>query len=106
MVLLQSGAKVTITRPQKITFGEMRSSGVTGVIVYCQNFRCSHWTKITTDRWPDHVRLSDIEPMFSCQAYGRRGGDVRPEAEGSFRASSRDGANAHLSSGQGSRSEA
>jgi len=54
MVLHQSGAKVTITLPQKITFGEMRASSVTGVLVYCQNFSvqpldariayCGHWT--------------------------------------------------------------
>jgi len=30
-------------RPQKITFGEMRASGVRGLLVYCADFRCSHW---------------------------------------------------------------
>ena len=33
-------------RPQKITFGEMRASGVRGLLVYCADFRCSHWTAI------------------------------------------------------------
>jgi hypothetical protein len=30
------------------------------------------------DRWPDNVRLSDLEPLFVCEACGHRGGDVRP----------------------------
>jgi hypothetical protein len=33
---------------------------------------------VSGDRWPDEVRLSDIEPRFTCQACGRRGADVRP----------------------------
>jgi hypothetical protein len=28
--------------PQKITFGEMRESGVRGVLVHCADYRCSH----------------------------------------------------------------
>ncbi|WFU18872.1 hypothetical protein [Bradyrhizobium sp. CB3481] len=35
------------------------------------------------DRWPDHVRLSDIEPQFVCKARGKRGADVRPDFQGS-----------------------
>ena len=31
------------------------------------------------DRWPDHVRLSDIEPRFTFQACGAKGADVRPD---------------------------
>jgi len=66
-------------RQQKITFGEMRESGVRGVLVYCSNYRCSHLMAIRADRWPAHVRLSDIEPRFTCQACGQRGADVRPD---------------------------
>jgi hypothetical protein len=33
---------------------------------------------IDADRWDDDVRLSDLEPRFSCNACGRRGADVRP----------------------------
>jgi hypothetical protein len=52
-------------RPQKITFGEMRDDmGVRGVLVYCADFRCSHSVAMNADRWPDDVRLSDIEPRF------------------------------------------
>jgi hypothetical protein len=31
-----------LTRPQKITFGDMRESGVRGVLVYCWDYKCSH----------------------------------------------------------------
>jgi hypothetical protein len=34
---------------------------------------------ISADRWPDHIRLSDIEPNFTCTACGKRGADVRSE---------------------------
>jgi hypothetical protein len=34
---------------------------------------------MSADHWPDHVRLSDIEPLFICQACGKRGADVRPD---------------------------
>jgi hypothetical protein len=33
--------------------------------------------QMSADRWPDHVRLSDIEPLFVCKACGKRGADVR-----------------------------
>ena len=65
--------------PQKITFGEMRESGVLGVVVYCADYRCSHSTALTAERWRDEVRLSDIEPRFVCAACGKREADVRPD---------------------------
>jgi hypothetical protein len=70
-----------VTRPQKITLGEMRSMGVRGVLVYCADYKCAHATRLSADRWPDHVRLSDLEPLFVCQACGRRGADIRPDFE-------------------------
>ena len=68
-----------LTRPMKITFGEMSAVGVHGVLIYCSDFRCSHSTAISADQWPDNTRLSDIEPRFTCQACGQRGADVRPD---------------------------
>jgi hypothetical protein len=62
---------------QKITLGEMRASGVRGLLIYCSDYKCSHSQAISGDRWPDQVRLSDLEPLFICQACGRRGADVR-----------------------------
>ena len=68
---------------QKITFAEMRAAGVRGLLIYCSDFKCSHWTAISGDRWPDDVRLSDIEPRFTCHC--QRGADVRPNFNGSER---------------------
>ena len=68
-----------VTRQQKITFGEMRAVGVRGILIYCSDYKCSHSTAISADRWPDDVRLSDIEPRFTCPACGQRGADVRPD---------------------------
>ena len=64
---------------EKITFEQMRASGVRGVLVYCSDYHCSHSTALSADRWPDEMRLSDIEPQFVCQACGKRGADVRPD---------------------------
>jgi hypothetical protein len=47
-------------------------------LIYCADYRCSHSVVIDADRWPDHVRLSDLEPKFTCKACGHRGADVRP----------------------------
>jgi hypothetical protein len=31
-----------LTRQKKITFAEMRASGVRGLLIYCSDYRCSH----------------------------------------------------------------
>ena len=49
-----------LTRPTKITFAEMREVGVRGLLVYCQDFHCSHSLAISGDPWPDDVRLADL----------------------------------------------
>ena len=66
-------------REQKITFGEMRKSGVFSVDVFCSDYRCAHSVRLSADRWPDNMRLSDIELQFVCKACGNRGADVRPD---------------------------
>lgn len=66
-------------QPPKITFREIRASGVRGVVIYCADFQCSHSTKATADGWDDELRLSDIEDRFVCQVCGRRGADIRPD---------------------------
>jgi hypothetical protein len=68
-----------LTRQQKITFAEMRASGVSGLLIYCSDYKCSYSIAISADRWPDDVRLSDIEHLFTCQACGQKGADVRPD---------------------------
>jgi hypothetical protein len=67
-----------LSRHQKITLAEMRNAGVRGLLICCSNYKCSHSTAISADRWPDDVRLSDLEERFICQACGTQGADVRP----------------------------
>jgi hypothetical protein len=55
-----------LTYQPKIAFRDMRASDVRDVLIYCRDHRCSHHVEISADRWPDHVRLSDIEPDFVC----------------------------------------
>jgi hypothetical protein len=63
-----------VKRPLKITLAEMRSAGVRGLLIYCSDYHCSHWTAISGDRWPDDVRLSDLEPRFTCASSKFRAG--------------------------------
>jgi hypothetical protein len=58
-------------RELKITLGEMRDSGSTPLIVYC-----AHRVVVDANRWGDNVRLSDLEPRFTCQACGHRGASL------------------------------
>jgi hypothetical protein len=58
---------------------DMRAQGVRELLIYCADYRCSHSLAINGDRWPDDVRLSDLEPRFICAACGKRGADVRPD---------------------------
>jgi hypothetical protein len=73
------GAMPALTRQKKITFAEMRAAGVRGLLIYCSDYRYSHSTTMSADRWSDDVRLSDIEQLFTCQVCGERGADVRPD---------------------------
>jgi hypothetical protein len=65
----------------------MRAMGARDVLIYCRDHRCSHSTTISADRWPDHVRLSDIrtglclqlvlQARRGCQAVVSAGSDGR-----------------------------
>jgi hypothetical protein len=68
-----------VNRPQKITFADMRSSGMRGPLIFCADYRCSRSLAISGDPWPDDVRLSDLEQRFVCKACGCCGADVRPD---------------------------
>ena len=63
-------------RPLKITLGDLRSTGVRDLIVFCQDYRCSHNVKLSAeyvDRWSDELRISQIDPRFVCTARGMQG---------------------------------
>jgi hypothetical protein len=66
------------TPPAEDHPGRDARAGVRGLLVYCSDYKCSHSTAISADRWQDDVRLPDLEPLFTCQACGKRGTDVRP----------------------------
>jgi hypothetical protein len=66
------------TYQQKITFGEMRESGPTRLLVYCGHYKSAHSVVVDAGRWGDDVRLSDLEPKFTCKVCGHRGADIRP----------------------------
>ena len=68
-----------LTRPTKITFGEMREQAVRGILIYCADYHCSRSIAISANQWPDHLRLSDLEARFVCKACGKRGADIRPD---------------------------
>jgi len=63
---------------KKITFGEMRASDVRDVRVNCRDHRYSRHVEISADRWPDHVRLSAIEPIPHSRC-GEKGAVGRPK---------------------------
>ncbi len=65
----------TVGHGEKITLGQMRASGVRDVPVYCTDYHCSHWIKISGDEWPDHARVSDLEPALHLHSLRQgRGG--------------------------------
>jgi hypothetical protein len=66
-----------LTRPQKITFDELRESGVRGVLIYCSDYHCSHSIATSGD---DRITsgCQTLSPRFICIACGQRGADIRP----------------------------
>jgi hypothetical protein len=75
------GGWSVMNRERKISFGVMRAAGVHNVLIYCSNHRCGYLNIVAddADRWPDDLRLSDIEDRFVCTACGQRGADIRPD---------------------------
>jgi hypothetical protein len=47
---------------------DMRSAGVRGTLIYCADYKCSHWTRINGDQWPDHTPLTDLKDQFVWQS--------------------------------------
>jgi hypothetical protein len=34
---------------------------------------------MNADKWPDHLRLSDVEPKLTCSVCGKKGSEIRPD---------------------------
>jgi hypothetical protein len=64
-----------MARQEKITFGEMRASGASRIIVHCGNYKCGRSVTMYPALWPDNVRLSELEDRFVCTVCGHRGAD-------------------------------
>jgi hypothetical protein len=64
--------------PQKITFGDIRESGVRGVLIYCSDYRCSHHIAVSGDQWGDDVRLSDLIWCAATLSRVRRTREAEP----------------------------
>ena len=47
---------------------DARNRRTRGVVIYCADYKCNHSIAVMADRWADDVRLSDIEPRFTCTA--------------------------------------
>lgn len=53
-------------------------SGPSRLLVYCGAHKCSHSVLIDANRWPDSLRLSDLESLLYGKVCGHRGADLRP----------------------------
>jgi hypothetical protein len=40
------------------------AAGDRGLLIYCSDYHCSHWTRINADQRAHSVQLSDFEPGF------------------------------------------
>jgi hypothetical protein len=84
MVLVRGGALTPrfilaqVRREQKITLGEMRATGLRRLLFIAKTTSALTTSKISAEQWPDHIRLSHLEPLFVCQVCGHKGADVRP----------------------------
>jgi hypothetical protein len=36
------------------------------VLIYCADYKCSHWIRMNADQRPNDIRLSDLEDKFTC----------------------------------------
>jgi len=63
-----------VDRPQKITLGEMRASGVRGLLIYCSDFKCSHWISMNVTNGPTRSGC----PIWSRYSFVGRAGSEEP----------------------------
>jgi hypothetical protein len=49
---------------EKVSAMASAESGVRGLLIYCADYHCSHYITAGADHWPNHIRLSDLEPRL------------------------------------------
>ena len=68
----------------RITLGEIHNSSVSGLLVYCADYKCSHLKTMTpaeVDKWPDSVRLRAAVHLSAMrQSWRRHSGRLCPGA--------------------------
>ena len=65
-------------RQQKITLGEMRSPALADCRSFAATTNALTRSSSMLITGSHDVRLSDLEPKFTCQICGHRGADIRP----------------------------
>ena len=65
-------------RQQKITFGEMRASGASRIIVHYGDYKCGHSVTMYPPYGPIPCGCPTWKSVFVCTVCGHRGADVRP----------------------------
>lgn len=68
-----------MTSPQTITLGELRASGVHGLLICCGEYCCEYSISIDTNQWPNRTQLSELENKLTCMVCGARRVDIRPD---------------------------
>ena len=68
-----------MTRPQSTTLGDLRASGVHGLLICCGDDCCEYSIRIDTDQWPDSTRLTDLGDKFTCPFCGAARANVQAD---------------------------
>jgi hypothetical protein len=66
-----------VDRPNR-PYSEIRQSRRSACDQDTPSARLVHSVVVDAAHWGDDVRLSDLEPRFTCKVCGRNGADVRP----------------------------
>ncbi len=66
-------------RPQKITFADLRASGIRGLLIYCSEYHCSHWTAISGDQWLGEAVILGVDGCsdFNALHSGKHNDEVQ-----------------------------
>jgi hypothetical protein len=66
-------------RPQKITFADLRASGIRGLLIYCSEYHCSHWTAISGDQWLGEAVILGVDGYsdFNALHSGKHNDEVQ-----------------------------
>jgi len=55
----------------------MQALSIRGLLIYCSDYKCTHWTAISAINSPTTFACPTSWPRFTCQACSQKGADVR-----------------------------